>query len=46
MAHLEKNREAFQLTPQTIKSSEQEIKDGAPAEYKLPIAFDSANFFA
>ena len=46
MAHLEKNREAFQLTPQTIKSSEEEIKDGAPAEYKLPIAFDSANFFA
>ena len=46
MAHLEKNREAFQLTPQTIKSTEQEIKDGAPAEYKLPIAFDSANFFA
>ena len=25
---------------------EQEIKDGAPAEYKLPIAFASANFFA
>ena len=46
MVHLEKNREAFQLTPQTIKSSEEEIKDGAPAEYKLPIAFDSANFFA
>ena len=46
MAHLEKNRESFQLTPQTIKSSEEEIKDGAPAEYKLPIAFDSANFFA
>ena len=46
MEHLEKNREAFQLTPQTIKSSEQEIKDVAPAEYKLPIAFDSANFFA
>ena len=46
MAHLEKNREAFQLTPQKIKSTEQEIKDGAPAEYELPIAFDSANFFA
>lgn len=46
MAHLEKNREAFQLTPQNVQSTEQEIKDGAPAEYKIPIAFDSANFFA
>ena len=45
MEHLEKNREAFQLKPQKINSSEEEIKEGAPAEYKIPVAFDSANFF-
>ena len=45
MEHLEQNREAFQLKPQKINSSEEEIKEGAPAEYKIPVAFDSANFF-
>ena len=45
MEHLEKNREVFQLKPQIIKSSEEEIKNGAPAEYTIPVAFDSANFF-
>jgi len=45
MEHLEKNREAFQLKPQKITSSEEEVKDGAPAEYTIPVAFDSANFF-
>jgi len=33
------------LKPQKINSSEEEIKEGAPAEYKIPVAFDSANFF-
>ncbi len=45
MEHLEKNREAFQLKPQKATSTEEEIKNGAPAEYTIPIAFDSANFF-
>lgn len=45
MEHLEKNREAFQLNPQKITSSEEEVKAGAPAEYTIPVAFDSANFF-
>ena len=45
MEHLEKNREAFQLKPQKIQSSEEEVKEGAPAEYNIPVAFDSANFF-
>ena len=45
MEHLEKNREAFQLKPQKVTSSEEEVKDGAPAEYTIPVAFDSANFF-
>jgi hypothetical protein len=45
MEHLEKNREAFQLKPQKITSTEEEVKNGAPAEYTIPVAFDSANFF-
>jgi hypothetical protein len=43
--HLDKNKDAFQLPPQKIISSEEEQKEGAPAEYTIPVAFDSANFF-
>jgi len=46
MDHLEENRKAFQLAPQKVISTEEEVKDGAPAEYTVPVAFDSANFFA
>ena len=45
MEHLEENRKAFQLAPQKVVSTEEEVKDGAPAEYTVPVAFDSANFF-
>jgi hypothetical protein len=45
MNHLEENRKAFQLAPQKVVSTEEEIKEGAPAEYTVPVAFDSANFF-
>ncbi len=45
MDHLEENRKAFQLAPQKVVSTEEEIKEGAPAEYTVPVAFDSANFF-
>ena len=43
--HLDKNKDAFQLPPQKIISSEEEQKQGAPAEYTIPVTFDSANFF-
>ena len=45
MDHLEENRKAFQLAPQKVISTEEEVKGGAPAEYTVPVAFDSANFF-
>lgn len=43
--HLDKNKDAFQLPPQKIISTEEEQKQGAPAEYTIPVAFDSSNFF-
>ena len=46
MEHLEANRKAFQLAPQKVTSTEEEVKQGAPETYEVPIAFDSSNFFA
>ena len=46
MKHLEENRKRFQLAPQKVTSTEEEVKQGAPETYEVPIAFDSSNFFA
>ena len=46
MKHLEENRKRFQLAPQKVISTEEEVKEGAPETYEVPIAFDSSNFFA
>lgn len=46
MEHLEENRKRFQLAPQKVTSTEEEVKQGAPETYEVPIAFDSSNFFA
>jgi len=46
MEHLEENRKAFQLAPQKVISTEEEVKQGAPETFEVPIAFDSSNFFA
>ena len=44
--HLEKQRDAFALPEMTITTTEEERKEGAPESFKLPIQFDTANFFA
>lgn len=43
--HLELQRQAFALPNITVQSTEEEIKEGAPAEYQVPVQFDTANFF-
>lgn len=44
--HLEEQRKSFAIEPLKIKSTEEEIEKGAPAEWELPITFDQSNFFA
>lgn len=44
--HLEAQRQAFALPTITVQSTDEEIKQGAPAEYQIPVQFDTANFFA
>jgi len=33
------------LKPLSMKSTEEQIKKGAPATYEVPVTFDTANFF-
>ena len=33
------------IKPMVMKATEEQIKDGAPATYEVPITFDNANFF-
>ena len=38
-------RAQAQIKPLTLKSTEEQIKKGAPASYEVPVTFDSSNFF-
>jgi len=38
-------RSQCSLKPLSIKSTEEQIKKGAPATYEVPVTFDTANFF-
>lgn len=44
--HLDAQREKFQIEPIKVTSTDEEVKDGAPQEYEVPITFDQSNFFA
>ena len=39
-------RAQAQIKPLALKSTEEQIKKGAPASYEVPVTFDSSNFFA
>ena len=43
--HIEEQKQKFQIEPLTVKSTEDEISRGAPAEWTVPITFDQSNFF-
>ena len=43
---LAKIRSQAQIKPIKLKSTEDQIKKGAPTSYEVPVTFDSSNFFA
>ncbi len=45
LEHLESMKEQTTIKPMKVRATEEEIKDGAPAEYEIPITFDQSNFF-
>jgi hypothetical protein len=44
--HLNSQKEMFAVKPMTVNSSPEDIKNGVPATYDVPITFDQSNFFA
>lgn len=44
--HLDKQKNKFAIEPLKVHSSEEDIANGAPKEWEIPITFDQANFFA
>ena len=46
LAHIDSQRSKFQVKPFTAHADEEEIAEGAPETYDIPITFDNSNFFA
>lgn len=44
--HLEEQKAKFQIEPLKVHSSKEDIEEGAPESYEVPITFDQSNFFA
>jgi hypothetical protein len=44
--HIEKQKKEFEVPPMEVRSSEEQIKEGAPEKFEVPIVFDQAHFFA
>jgi len=43
--HIEKERNKFSVQPLKVEATEEEIEQGVPETYNVPISFDQANFF-
>jgi hypothetical protein len=46
MAHLNEQKEKYTIKPLEVRSSPEDIENGAPETFKIPITFDQSNFFA
>ncbi|SVA68220.1 uncharacterized protein METZ01_LOCUS121074 [marine metagenome] len=44
--HVQLQRAKFEMQPIDVEATEEEVKAGAPAKYKIPVSFDQSNFFA
>lgn len=46
LKHLEQMKEGYSIKPFKVISTPEEVENGAPTEYEIPITFDQSNFFA
>jgi hypothetical protein len=44
--HIEKQKKEFEVPPMEVRSTEEQLKEGAPETFEVPIIFDQAHFFA
>ena len=45
-SHLKSERSKFELKPIVVDATDEEIAEGVPTTYTVPITFDASNFFA
>lgn len=43
--HIEKEKNKFSIQPLIVETEQEEIDQGAPEKYEVPIVFDQSNFF-
>ena len=43
---LEEEKKKFAIEPMKVNSSDEDMSEGAPASFEVPITFDQSNFFA
>ena len=46
MDHLNEQKEKYTIKPMEVRSTPEDIANGAPATFLIPITFDQSNFFA
>jgi len=44
--HIEVQKKEFEVPPMTVRSTEEQIEEGAPETFEVPIVFDQSSFFA
>lgn len=44
--HIEVQKKEFTVPPMTVRSTEEQIEEGAPETFEVPIVFDQSSFFA
>jgi len=43
--HVEEQRKKFSVKPLQVQATEEEIEQGVPSTFEVPISFDQSNFF-
>lgn len=44
--HIETQKDKFKIKPMVVDATPEEIEQGVPATYEIPVIFDPSNFFA
>jgi len=43
--HIDEQRKAFEVPPMAVTATQEQVEEGAPETFDVPIAFDQSNFF-
>jgi len=43
--HIENEKKKFAIKPLTVQATEEEMEQGVPETFEVPVTFDQSNFF-